>query len=140
MKLKDGSNLIVSGAHSLRVLNAKNIVSLGVLQGKAYILSLDDGTELKAVPGSITPTDTMEEGKCMKVIAFKLGQVSPERTAMLEALRMLPLVAIYVDEQGNTKVAGDIDFPLVFSYTITGGLYECQLEGDNIAPNPYLAE
>ena len=48
--------------------------------------------------------------------------------------------AIYVDEQGNTKVAGDIDFPLVFSYTITGGLYECQLEGDNIAPNPYLAE
>lgn len=124
----------------MRVLNAKNIVSLGVLQGKAYILSLDDGVALKAVPGSVQPSDTMEEGRYIKVITFKLGQVGAERTSLLEALRVRPLVAIYVDEQGNTKVAGDIDFPLVFTYTITGGLYECKLEGSNIAPNPYLAE
>lgn len=123
----------------MRVMNVNNMVSFGVFQGEAYILSFDEGTELKAVPGSVQPSDTMEEGKYMKVIAFKLGQVSQSRTAMLEAMRVQPLVAIYVDEQGHTKVSGSMDFPLVFSYTITGGLYECQLEGSDIMPNPYLA-
>lgn len=139
MPVNDGSNLIVSGAHSLRVLNAESVVSMGVLRGQAHILSLDEGTELNAVPGSVQPSDMLEDGKYLKTIAFKVGQVGPTRTAMLEALRALPLVAVYVDEQGNTKVAGSIDFPMAFSYSITGGLYECRLEGEGTAPNPYLA-
>lgn len=138
MKTVDNKNLIVSGAHSLRVLNADKLVSLGVLQGGAYILTLENGTEFNAVPGSVQPSDTFEEGVFNKLITFRVGNVTPARTALLEALKVERLVAIYVDEQGNQKVAGSIDFPMAFTYTITGGLYECRLAGSGTIPNPYL--
>lgn len=140
MEAIQNKNLIVSGAHNLRVLNAAKIFSLGVLHGEADILTLDEGLELAAVPGSIQPTDTAEEGLFHKLIAFRMGQVTRERTQLLESLTADPIVAIYVDEHGRNKVAGNLDWPMRFTFSISGGLYECQLECRGLEPNPYLKD
>lgn len=140
MEAIENKNLLVSGAHSLRLLDAKKIFSMGVLQGAAIILTIDPGIEMKAVPGSVQPTDTAEEGLYHKLIAFRMGQVSRERTQLLESLTADDLVAIYVDEHGHNRVAGCLDWPMRFTYSITGGLYECQLESQGLEPNPYLAD
>lgn len=140
MEAIDNKNLIVSGAHSLRVLDATKVVSLGVLQGGAYMLSLDLGIELAAVPGTVSPSDIAEDGLFHKLIAFRMGQVSQERTELLQVLSVTPIIAIYVDEHGHNRVAGSLDWPMVLTYSITGGLYECQLECRGIEPNPYLKD
>lgn len=138
MKAIDNKNLIVSGAHSLRVLDATQVVSLGVLQGGAYMLSLDLGVELDAVPGSVNPSDTAEDGLFHKLIAFRMGQVSQERTELLQSLSATRIIAIYVDEHGKNRVAGSLDWPMTLTYSIASGLYECQLESRGLEPNPYL--
>lgn len=138
MKTIDNKNLIVSGAHSLRVLDASNVFSMGVLQGVAYILSFDLGIELDAVPGTVIPSDTAEDGLFHKLIAFRLGQVSQKRTELLQALSATQIIAIYVDEHGKNRVAGSLDWPMVLTYSVAGGLYECQLECRGLEPNPYL--
>ena len=140
MEAIENKNLLVSGAHSLRLLNAKKIFSFGILHGGAYILTADLGIEMKAVPGSIQPTDTAEEGLYHKLIAFRLGQVSRERTELLKSLTADDIVAIYVDEHGRNRVAGTLDWPMRFTFSIAGGLYECQLECSGVEPNLYLMD
>ena len=140
MQAIQNKNLIVSGAHSLRVLNARKIFSFGILHGEAHILSLESGIELAAVPGSIQPSDTAEEGLYHKLIAFRLGQVSRERTELLQSLTADDIVAIYVDEHGRQRVSGSLDWPMRFTFSIAGGLYECQLECRGLEPNPYLVD
>lgn len=140
MEAIENKNLLVSGAHSLRLLDAKKIFSMGVLQGVAHILTIDLGIEMKAVPGSVQPTDTAEDGLYHKLIAFRLGQVSRERTQLLESLTADDLVAIYVDEHGRQRVSGCLDWPMRFTFSMAGGLYECQLECQGLEPNPYLAD
>ena len=112
MEAITNKNLLVSGAHSLRVIPCGKIFSMGVVQGEAHLLTFDSGIELKAVPGSVQPTDTADDD----------------------------LVAIYVDEQGRNKVGGSLDWPMRFTFSITGGLYECQLECRGLDPMPYLAD
>lgn len=138
MEAIDNKNLIVSGAHSLRVLDASKVFSMGVLQGGVYMLSFDLGIELDAVPGTVVPSDTAEDGLFHKLIAFRLGQVSQSRTELLQALSATQIIAIYVDEHGKNRVAGSLDWPMVLTYSIAGGLYECQLECRGLEPNPYL--
>ncbi len=140
MEAIDNKNLIVSGAHSLRVLDASKVFSMGVLQGGVYMLSFDLGIELDAVPGTVVPSDTAEDGLFHKLIAFRLGQVSQSRTELLQALSAIQIIAIYVDEHGKNRVAGSLDWPMVLTYSIAGGLYECQLECRGLEPNPYLKE
>ena len=140
METIENKNLLVSGAHSLRLLNAEKIFSMGVLQGGVYLRTIDPGIELDAVPGSIQPSDTAEEGLYHKSIAFRMGQVSRERTQLLESLTADDIVAIYVDEHGHNRVAGNMDWPLHFTFSIAGGLYECQLECRGLEPNPYLMD
>lgn len=140
MEAITNKNLLVSGAHSLRVIPCGKIFSMGVVQGEAHLLTFDSGIELKAVPGSVQPTDTAEDGLYHKLIAFRLGQVSRARTLLLESLTAEDLVAIYIDEQGRNKVGGSLDWPMRFTFSITGGLYECQLECRGLDPMPYLAD
>ncbi len=140
MQTYQNKNLIVSGAHSLRLLDARKIFSFGILQGSAYILTTDLGIEMKTVPGSVQSTDTAEEGLYHKLIAFRMGQVSQERTQLLESLTADDIVAIYVDEHGRNRVAGNLDWPMHFTFSIAGGLYECQLECRGLEPNPYLMD
>lgn len=140
MEAITNKNLLVSGAHSLRVIACGKIFSMGVLHGEAHLLTIDRGIELKAVPGSVQPTDTAEEGLYHKLIAFRLGQVSRQRTLLLESLTAEDLVAIYVDEHGRNRVAGSLEWPMRFTFSITGGLYECQLECRGLEATPYLAE
>ena len=140
MHTYQNKNLIVSGAHSLRLLDVEKIYSFGILDGGAYMLTTDLGIEMKAVPGSIQPTDTAEEGLYHKLIAFRLGQVSRARTLLLESLTAEDLVAIYVDEHGHNRVAGNLDWPMRFTFSIAGGLYECHLECRGLEVTPYLAD
>lgn len=140
MEAIENKNLLVSGAHSLRLLDAKKIFSMAVLQGEAHLVTIDLGIEMRAVPGSVQPSDTAEDGLFHKLIAFRLGQVSRHRTQLLESLTADDLVAIYVDEHGHNRVAGCLDWPMRFTFSITGGLYECQLECRGLEPNPYLAD
>lgn len=140
MQTVANKNLIVSGAHSLRVLDVTKIFSFGVLQGGAHILTLNEGIELEAVPGSIQPSDTYDEGLFHKVIAFRIGQVSQQRTQLLQSLTADQIIAIYVDEFWKNRVAGCLDWPMTFTFSISGGLYECQLECRGMEPNPYLMD
>lgn len=140
MEAITNKNLLVSGAHSLRVVPCGKIFSMGIVHGEAHLLTIDRGIELKAVPGSVQPTDSAEEGLYHKLIAFRLGQVSQARTLLLESLTAEDLVAIYVDEHGRNRVAGSLEWPMRFTFSVAGGLYECQLECRGLEVTPYLAD
>ena len=48
------------------------------------------------------------------------------------------LVAVYVDENGNTRVAGSPDYPLSLSYVMEGGGFSVTLEGKDIRHDGFL--
>ena len=77
----------------------------------------------------LIPVDTLSR------FAQVQGRVS---MLWLEALSGCLLLAVYVDENGNRRVAGSPDCPLRLSYSSGEGAYMCTLSGEGVSIDPFL--
>lgn len=131
-------NLNVSAAHSLQLVPIDRLANFGQFRTSALLLFLGQPDDADAIPGSIRVTLTDEEGKFKKSITYKRRIVDPTTANLLEGYKVTRLIAIYVDETGNKRVAGSPDYPLTFSYTSGEGVFTCKLEGEGITIDPFL--
>ena len=129
---------LISSAHSLQLIPVYNIIHFGVVRSKALIRSIGTPDTLMVVPGTLRPGDSRNEDVYTKKHTFKLAGVSQNKTLFLENLKATPFVALYVDETGNTRVSGSPDYPLAFSFEISGGLYNCTLSGTGVDVDAFL--
>lgn len=129
---------LISSAHSLQLIPVYNIIHFGVVRSKVLIRSIGTPDILMVVPGTLRPGDSRNEDVYTKKHTFKLAGVSQNKTLFLENLKATPFVALYVDETGNTRVSGSPDYPLAFSFEISGGLYNCTLSGTGVDVDAFL--
>lgn len=132
------ANLNVSAAHSLRLVPVERLSKFARINSGVKLVCLRQPDEAEAIPGSIRITATEEDGKIKKSITYKRRTVDRVTANLLESYRFMRLVAIYVDETGNKRVAGSPDYPLKFSYTSGDGVFTCTLEGEDLTTDPFL--
>lgn len=104
------------------------------------MMILGDADDAEAVPGSIKFSHTSENGVLTKKITFERSDVSHITAAILDGYKVSRLVATYVDESGKRRVAGSPDFPLSLDYGTDGGVFSVTLQGEDTAPDAFLAD
>lgn len=132
------ANLNVSAAHSLQLIPINRLSKFAQIKTGVMLVFLQQPDEADAIPGSIRVTSTEEEGKIKKSITYKRRIVDRTTANLLEGYRVTRLIATYVDETGNKRVAGSPDYPLTFSYTSGDGVFTCKLEGEGNTIDPFI--
>lgn len=132
------TRLTVSAVHSLQLIPVDALSRFAQVQGRVSMLWLERPVDVMAVPGSVRVTSDNEEGIYRKTITFRRAPVDLEGSAQLEALSGCLLLAVYVDENGNRRVAGSPDCPLRLSYSSGEGTYMCTLSGEGVSIDPFL--
>lgn len=108
----------------------------------SHIILIASGTpdDAKAVPGSIKISTTSDRGIIKKKITFERSGVSDSTAGILGFYKDQHLVATYIDENGNKRVAGSPDFPLAMDYTIGNGVFTVTLQGEDTQPDGFLED
>jgi len=102
------------------------------------ILVLGEPDDAKEVPGSVKVSTSEDNGVTKKKITFDRKGVSSIETDRLNGYKSTRVIATYIDENGNRRVAGSPNYPLTLNYSITGGAYSCVLEGEDTTPDAFL--
>lgn len=68
------------------------------------------------------------------------SEVSVASAEKLEAYKHQHLLAIYVDENGNTRVSGSPDYPLSLDYSNDDGIFTVTLQGSDTHTDGFLAD
>lgn len=124
------ASLNVSAAHSLRLLpigRLRQFAHYRTCVNLAWLVPPDDAEE---IPGSIRITSSGENGIIKKNITYKRKITGHAAADQLEGYKATRLIALYVDETGQMRVAGSPDYPLAFSFTSGDGVFTCTIEGE----------
>lgn len=109
------ANLNVSTVHSLQLVPIDRLSRFAQVKAGVMLLYLQQPDDADAIPGSIRITANEEEGKIKKSITYKRRAVDRMTANLLESYRVMRLIAIYIDETGNKRVAGSPNYPLKFA-------------------------
>lgn len=129
---------IVSNCHSLCLVPIHRLVRFARIDSRVYMLAIGGADDAQAIPGSMTVSTSTEDNKIKTEIAYERDNVSPQVADILEKYKVMRFVATYVDETGNTRVAGSPRWPLSLDYTTEGGVFKIEITGYDIAPNAFL--
>lgn len=134
------SRSTVSTCHSLKIIPLAKITRFAQLASRVSMILLGDAIDAEAVPGSVKISTTTDNGNVKKKITFERSDVSESSAAYLELLKASHLIATYVDESGNTRVAGSPNWPLSLDYSTEGGVFTVSLSGEDIKPDGFLVD
>lgn len=129
----------VSACHSLRLIPISMLTRFVRVESLVAMVMLGKAVDAGEVPGSVKRTVTTENGVLKGKITYECSDVSDAVAVTLQYLKATRLVAVYVDESGNTRVAGSPDLPLSLEYTDRDGVFAVTLEGEDTRPDGFLA-
>lgn len=129
---------IISGCHSLELIPVDRLSRFARVGSHAHIIMLESADPANEIPGSVKVSKNTENGVIKQKITFDRAGVSSIETDKLNNYLHLHLIARYVDEAGNRRVAGSPDHPLTFSFSISEGAYSCVLEGEDTQPDAFM--
>ncbi len=132
--------LTVSVCHSLKIIPVDRLMRFARYHSRVILMFVGTPDDAAAVPGSVRISTATDKGIIKKKITFDRSGVSDSAADILESYKCQRLVATYVDENGNTRVAGSPDFPLTLDYTTGDGVFAVTLSGEDTQPDGYLAD
>lgn len=130
---------IISTCHSLKIIPLSKITRFARI-GSKVIMQTEEPDNACAIPGSIKVAHSTDDGVISKKITFERRDVSVNTADTLNRYKASRLVAIYVDEAGNLKVAGSPDYPLSLDYTTGDGVFHITLQGKDTAQDAFLTD
>lgn len=130
----------VSSCHSLKIIPVSRLTRFARINSNVVMLTLGPIDDAEAVPGTIQISTTSENGIIKKKISFERSGVSDRSADILESYKVVRLIATYVDESGNTRVAGSPDYPLSLNYTTGDGVFAVTLEGNDTKHDGFLRD
>ena len=128
----------VSGCHTLRIIPLIRLMRFARIGSRAHILYLGTPDEAKEVPGSLKVSNTTENVIIKNKLTFNRKNVTAAGTDQLNGYKSAMIIATYIDENGNQRVAGSPSYPLNLDFTITDGVFACVLEGEDTQPDAFL--
>lgn len=140
LKLKIMERSTVSSCHSLKIIPIAKLSRFARYGSQVVMLVLGEATDAEAVPGTVKVSTSTENGIIKKKLTFNRADVSPLTSDELERYKTARLVATYVDESGRLRVAGSPSFPLSLDYIYQGGVYAVTLQGEDVAPDAFVAD
>lgn len=132
--------LAVSVCHSLKIIPVDRLTRFARYRSRVILIVIGSPDDVSAIPGSVKISTTSDKGIIKKKITFDRSGVSDSAADILESYKCQRLVATYVDENRNTRVAGSPDFPLTLDYTTGEGVFAVTLSGEDTQPDGYLAD
>lgn len=129
----------VSTCHSLKIIPLSRLTRFARIKSRVVMMILGGADDAEAVPGSIKLSHSSEAGVVKKKITFERSDVSDITANLLDGYKVSRLIATYVDESGRQRVAGSPDFPLSLDYGTDGGVFTVTLQGEDTAPDAFLA-
>lgn len=130
----------VSTCHSLKIIPISRLTRFARIKSRVVMMTLGEADDAEAVPGSIKLSNSSESGVVKKKITFERSNVSDITADLLDGYKVSRLLATYVDESGKKRVVGSPDFPLSLDYGTDGGVFTVTLQGEDTAPDAFLAE
>lgn len=131
-------NLALSAIHSLQLIPVEYVSYFAYFGTTAALEMTAAPLNADAIPGTITVQSSETGTEKNKVISFKRAPLSPSIQAQLTRLLPVLMIAIYTDEAGNRRVCGSPAFPLRLGFTISGGSYNCTLNGRTTGEDPIV--
>lgn len=128
----------VTGCHTLEIIPLTSLSRFARIGSRAVILTLGEPDKANEVPGSVKVSTSTDNGVIKKKISFDRRGVNATETDRLNGYKSTRVIATYIDENGNRRVAGSPNYPLTLNYTIDGGAYSCVLEGEDTNPDAFL--
>lgn len=132
--------LTVSVCHSLKIIPVARLTRFARYRSRVILITVETPDDAAAVPGSVKISTTSDKGIIKKKITFDRSGVSDSAADILESYKCQRVVATYVDENGNIRVAGSPDFPLALDFTTGNGVFTVTLSGEDTQPDGYLAD
>ena len=132
--------LTISVCHSLKIIPVSRLIRFARFQSRVILIAVGTPDDAAAVPGSIKVSTTSDKGIIKKKITFDRSDVSDSIANIMEYYKCQRVVATYIDESGNTRVAGSPDYPLAFDYTSGDGVFSVTLSGEDTQQDGYLAD
>lgn len=131
-----------SNAHSIQLIPVSNLASFAIILSKAYITYSPGNYNLDIIPGSFIP-DVQEDKSGSKPIyninhAFSIPFHCVDNERELINLTKQELIAIYTNESGQLVLSGSEQYPLSFSYSLSGTKYSCKLIGKSTYAEAFL--
>ena len=128
----------VTGCHTLAIIPLTNLLRFARIGSRAVILMLGEPEAAKEVPGSVKVSTSTDDGVIKKKITFDRTGVNAIETDRLNGYKSTRVIATYIDENGNRRVAGSPNYPLTLNFSIEGGAYSCVLEGEDTNPDAFV--
>lgn len=132
--------LTISVCHSLKIIPLDRLTRFARFRSRVILIVVGSPDDAAAVPGSIKISTTSDKGIIKKKITFDRSGVSDSVADILESYKCQRVVATYVDENGNTRVAGSPDYPLALDFTTGDGVFTVTLSGEDTQTDGYLAD
>lgn len=132
--------LTISVCHSLKIIPLGRLTRFARFRSRVILIVVGSPDDAAAVPGSIKISTTSDKGIIKKKITFDRSGVSDSVADILESYKCQRVVATYVDENGNTRVAGSPDFPLALDFNTGDGVFTVTLSGEDTQTDGYLAD
>ncbi|MCM1296477.1 MAG: hypothetical protein NC311_13145 [Muribaculaceae bacterium] len=126
---------ILTKETSLRIWTTGNIVVYGENTWGTLFASSVGPEEFDVTPGSLTVTDTENDGKYKKKITFRTPLDNTSKEIMLSALAENHLVAMYKDERGVDRLFGSPKWPATLTWVNKGGSAEVTITATGDKPN-----
>ncbi|WP_321517453.1 hypothetical protein [uncultured Bacteroides sp.] len=131
-----------SNAHSIQLIPVSKLASFAIILSKAYITYSTGNYNLDVIPGSLVP-DVQEDKSGSQPIyninhAFSVPFQCIENEQELRNLTKQDLIAIYTNDAGQLVVSGSEQYPLTFSYSLSGTKYSCKLTGKSTYTEAFL--
>lgn len=131
---------VLSSPHGLTLIPVSGVIRFARINSRTVLTVLGEKLDAFEIPGSIKTGNTIESGVFKKTISYERRGGSPLIADELEQLRHTRLVAVYMDEYGDRRVAGSPTYPLSLEYSSTEGGYAVTLTGEDTAADSYLMD
>lgn len=132
------NSITVTGCHTLEIIPLTSLSRFARIGSRAVILTLGEPDKAKEIPGSVKVSTSTDNGVIKKKITFNRRGVTAIETDRLNGYKSTRVIATYIDENGNRRVAGSPNYPLSLNFTIDGGAYSCVLESEDTDQDAFL--
>lgn len=128
---------VTSVCHDLRILPVSDCRRYARIGSEAKLVVLSSDFFEMGIPGTIKVTEKQSGEIWRKTITFDVRNAGSGVLTLLEQLRVIPLMAFYIDGHHLQKVSGSPDYPLTLKYKPGDGIYSVTLTGSDDHPDCY---
>ena len=134
------NQIVTSVCHDLFLLPASECRRFARMGAEA-IMSINSHELIKmGIPGTIKVSEELTGGNWKKTITFDVRDEGRETLALLDRLRILPLMAFYTNSSHFSRVSGCPAFPLSLSFKPGEGVYSVTLSGIDFDADGFPSE